>query len=407
MIKIKRWHIVVFFTFLISIFLACYKGDDKSDLFSKRFTETQLKKLQNDAQELAKTSNVAARGRVKTYFKLGDAYYYFKYYDFAINAYKKGLQLKSWDCEYQLKYAILQFEKGNLNDAYRGFLYVTENSKSKNHLMIAQKYLEHQKFKWMQKTEIELPDKKKYILYLTQFNEVTPSIIDAVSMRISQDFKISVRLLEDIIVPSEKNIRDHREELYDMIIEANRKILSDSEYEKTLSHLGIHNTDELSSDDKKRLARYFITRISGGEEAWKELTSESKGRQYDAGVLLDQVKVMYDKELKNEYVLGILAVTAEDIYARDASFLFGYARRKVGVISYARFMDNDTPSDITIKRTVIQSFSSLMFMFGLPRCTTPDCGRAYPHSLQEHDRKKGYLCQECIRNLKAKYDKLR
>ena len=296
--KMKILLPVVLSVFLVFIFLSCYKGDDKSSLFTKRFTETQLKKLQNEAQEVNKNSNVTARGRVDAYFELGDAYYYFKHNDLAINAYKKGLQLRSWDCEYQLKLAMLQFEKGNLNDAYRSFHFVIDNSKNKKHVMIAQKYLEHQKFKWMKKSDIVLPEKKEYILILTRFKEVSPLIFEAVAMRISQDFKISVQLSENIIVPSERNIRDYRTELYDMIIEVNRKRLSDSEYEKTLSHLGIHNTDELSTDDKKRLAHYFITRISGSEEAWKMLMLESKGRQYDAGELLDQLKILFEEDLK-------------------------------------------------------------------------------------------------------------
>jgi len=399
----KIFALLMFIILLVAILTSCQTSDDKRSLFRKRYTEAQLKKLQNEAQEINKKSNVSARCLVDTYFELGDAYYYFEYYELAISAYKKGLRLQSWDCEYQLKIAILQFEKVNLNDSYRVLNFVIDNSKNEKYVRIAKKYLEHQRFEYMERAEIVLPEKKEYILILTQFGEVSPEIIKVVATRIAEEFKVSVQLWDDVLEPSEKNRRDQLDELFDAIIKSSRQALSDPEFEGVVSRLDIDDTDGFSADEKKRLAHYFITQENSGEKMWEFLVKQSKGRQYNAGALLDQLEMKFVAKFNDKFVLGVLAITASDIYAENVAFLFGYARKKLGVISYARFLDDEMITGATKKRIVIQSFSSFMFMLGLPRCTTPDCARAYAHSLSEHDKKRDYLCDECLGNLKSKY----
>ena len=197
--KEKVIFIVFLVIFSLIMFFACDKTYDKSSIFTERFTKTELKILQNDAQEINRKSNVSARTRVDTFFELGDAYYYFKQKNLAIDAYKKGLRLRSWDWEYQLKLAILQFEGNNLSDAYEKFHYVVDNSKNKKYVKVAQNYLKKDKFKWMKETDIEIPEKKEYTIILTRFGQVSPQIMETVKNRISEQFKITVKVSEEIM----------------------------------------------------------------------------------------------------------------------------------------------------------------------------------------------------------------
>ena len=50
---------------------------------------------------------------------------------------------------------------------------------------------------------------------------------------------------------------------------------------------------------------------------------------------------------------------------------------------------------------MIQAFDTVGALLGLPDCTGLSCARAYPHSLEEHDRKLDRLCPECLRALSA------
>lgn len=103
--------------------------------------------------------------------------------------------------------------------------------------------------------------------------------------------------------------------------------------------------------------------------------------------------------------VAYLAITSEDIYAEDYNFLFGWAGRNYGLLSYHRFRsayNNETPSqERLVKRTLTQCLASSCRVFGIERCTNPTCASAYPETLEEHDAKKAALCASCMNQLKA------
>jgi predicted Zn-dependent protease len=105
--------------------------------------------------------------------------------------------------------------------------------------------------------------------------------------------------------------------------------------------------------------------------------------------------------------LGILGITREDIYENDYNFLFGWAYKKLGVMSYARFALGNPTREQFEKRVVMQGLSSIGLVIGIPRPTNPNCARAYPNSLEEHDRKEDKLCEECRANLRQLYSTLK
>jgi len=108
--------------------------------------------------------------------------------------------------------------------------------------------------------------------------------------------------------------------------------------------------------------------------------------------------------------VAYLGITSVDIYAKDYNFLFGWANRSGGIMSYRRFtaaFNNDIPNqDRLIKRTLMQCLSSVGHIYGIKRCTNPTCARAYPNSLSEHDAKNGTLCSECENGFRIKFEQL-
>jgi predicted Zn-dependent protease len=99
--------------------------------------------------------------------------------------------------------------------------------------------------------------------------------------------------------------------------------------------------------------------------------------------------------------LMVLGVAPFDLFGGTSNFLFGAGATGgfLGVVSLHRFRAafNDEPPkrERLNDRLLKQSLSTLGFMIGVPRCTTPECARAYPQSLAEHDQKPSKLCRQC------------
>jgi predicted Zn-dependent protease len=400
----KRMAIIALTWFLMVVFSGCY--NEERYLFGKRYSEEELAQLEEKAREIDKMDAISAREYVSTYFHLGDAYYNFDHVDWAIKVYRRGLRLECMNCEYQLKLAILEFRGGMRKAAQERFAFVAENSNDGGLRRIARKYLEKCESEGVEDHEITLPDKSDYKIYLTRFGCVSPKIISVLRSRIYQEFKISVDLSEIVFEPDDTAKRSREEFIYDWIIESYGRYESEEKRRERFYFLGISNPENLTKDEKENLARAYLEGYLGEFAEWEKLKESIGSDQYDAHVLMDLLKTRYEKELRDGHVLGVLAVTEADLFGEDYNFVFGWAKRGVGVISYARFKDDDVVTDATIKRIVMQAFSSLGFIIGIPRCSTPQCARAFPMSLAEHDQKMDHLCQECLQNLKARYETL-
>jgi predicted Zn-dependent protease len=123
------------------------------------------------------------------------------------------------------------------------------------------------------------------------------------------------------------------------------------------------------------------------------------GRQWDTSDLLANLMVAVRPFRQvNVYFLGVANL---DAFADQSNFIFGTAETggHHAVITYRRFtadFNGETPNrKRLVDRMLKQSFSSIGFMLGVPRCSTPTCARAYPHSLSEHDAKSTDLCAAC------------
>ncbi len=372
----------------------------------KEFTSDDLDYLRTKATQLDNTLNVNRRIYVDTYFQLGDACSYFNKTTEAMEAYKKGLRLDASRFDYQFKLAKLELEKNNLVKAKKRFLFITHNSPDAELQEKAEKYLNSPELKQVIMEETLLPEMYDYTLFIARFGEVSDLYTRAVSSRIYQEYKINVEILNDPLIPDEEKIKNNRKIYFDRIIDDLKDSLPAEVFEYLLLNLGISPEEDLTYAEKEKIVHWVYLQEDDGDELW-ERNMKLLGNQYNAKVLINQVKSEYAELLDRPNVVGVLGIIAQDIYIENTNFLFGYAGPEVGVISYNRFIYDDTPVSTAIKRIIMQAFSSAGFIIGIPRCTTPVCARAYPHNLEEHDKKDDVLCEECNSNLKKRYNELR
>jgi predicted Zn-dependent protease len=145
------------------------------------------------------------------------------------------------------------------------------------------------------------------------------------------------------------------------------------------------------------------------EEFRKEMLGNFQVGQRDADRLLSEIKARFVAS-EESGVVGYLGITEADIYSDDSNFLFGLAQPRFGVMSYCRFKaDFNKEREYRprlVERAVKQGLSSTFYILDIPRCTTAMCARAYSHSLEEQDLKKGELCSWCKEQLSKKLKEL-
>ena len=162
--------------------------------------------------------------------------------------------------------------------------------------------------------------------------------------------------------------------------------------------------EQLRTDEESVVA--FVRKTAKMEHGASEaqavdsmLAEMENSPQWDSSKLLLAMKAaLGDRAGSKQLVLG---VTECDLFAGTSNYLFGGALNSqfLGIVSSHRFraaFNGEPPMRARLNERVLkQSLSSIGFMLGVPRCTTPECARAYPQSLLEHDRKPLTLCPAC------------
>jgi predicted Zn-dependent protease len=170
---------------------------------------------------------------------------------------------------------------------------------------------------------------------------------------------------------------------------------------------------KLEAKDETVVAAMKVIFESAGRLAdyEKRLTeAQSRDPQWRAESMLESVHKHVVPFLRNGR--WVLAVTPLDIYGEKTNFVFGmayYGAGTTGLMSAARFTahfyGDAEHRPRLIARLSKQALSSFGQILGVPRCTDPDCARAYPNSLDEHDAKSGELCAVCAEGFRLKLAK--
>ncbi len=367
--------------------------------------DARIKELTKQIEEGKKIGNVYSNSIVDSYWELVDIYEKEKQKDTAYALILEGLQLDPWNFTYQLKAAEYEYEKKNYNKAYTRVVFLENNAFEDTKIGKKVKTLKVNLLKKIDtKDKAELsPQLPEYYLYVAAYPKVNTFITEIVANKVAEAYGIQVKIFNLSQAEDEKNMRDRSKQYIedyanDIIQNNTEEVIQDFLDEIELSK------KTLDSFDGKKTFLFELLMRSGNSDTWKQILSIPG--QYDASALLAQLEKEHRALLNEKYCLGILGITSEDIFQNDYNFLFGLAKKKVGIISDARFNASTNNFSLYIKRTVMQALSSAGFVIDIPRCTTANCSRAYPNSLEEQDRKEAYLCDECLENLQNRYEEI-
>lgn len=363
--------------------------------------ELSISELENNIKNAELEGNVGARSVISQYWQLVDIYFSNKNYEKAYEVVIRGLQLDPWNYKYQKIAADIEIMSNDYQKANNRFNVIINNLSE-----LAKIYEDSVKIQStisVENFDEEIISLPRYYVYIATFPDVNTYIVDAVAANISSMYGIGVKIINVGADEYRDNMRNRQEELYDMIVDDVRGKNSKDAIANFLAGIGLTEDDLQTLEGKEIFAYRLLSLTETGKQQLQLI--EMTTNQYSANALLDQLRRNFANYNNEPHCLGILGITKQDIYENDFNFLFGWAKKKWGIISYARFvLGNPEPTyEQFEKRTIIQSLSSIGFVIGIPRPTSPNCVRAYPNSLAEMDRKTMELCPECKTNLRECY----
>jgi predicted Zn-dependent protease len=369
-----------------------------ASLFSQ---ELSLIELENNVKQAEARGNVAARSVISQYWQLTDLYMNDKNYTKAYEIVIKGLQLDPWNYKYQKIAVDLEIKNEDYQRANNRLNFIVNNLNE-----LATIYADSVEIqstidvKNVNNGIINLPG---YYVYIATFPDLNPDIVNLIAAGISNTYGIEVKIINVGADEYRDNLRDKQMDIYTNIVDDVRSRYSNEAIVNFLTEIGLTQNDLQTREGKRIFSYHLLNSTETGRQQWQLI--EMTQNQYSGNALLDQLRRTFANYNNDPHCLGILGITRQDIYENDYNFLFGWAQKKWGVISYARFLLGDpAPTDEQFeKRTIIQSLSSVGFVIGIPRPTNPNCARAYPNSLAEMDRKSMELCDECKTNLRELY----
>jgi predicted Zn-dependent protease len=372
-----------------------------TNLFSQ---ELSVVELENNIRKVEVQGNVAARSIISQYWQLADLYMNDKNYAKAYEIIIKGLQLDPWNYKYQKIAVDIEIMNKDYQKANSRLNFIINNLDEL--AAIYTDSIEIQSIIGVNNTNDDIINLPGYYVYIATFPGLNSDIVSLIAANISNVYGIEVKIINVGSDEYQNNIRDKQLDIYNNIVDDVRGKYSNEAILGFLTEIGLTQNDLQTREGKRIFSYHLLSSTETGRQQWQLI--EMTQNQYSGNVLLDQLKRTFANYNNDPYCLGILGITKQDIYENDYNFLFGWAQKKWGVISYARFLLGDpAPTDEQFeKRTIIQSLSSVGFVIGIPRPTNPNCARAYPNSLAEMDRKSMELCDECKMNLRKLYSEL-
>ncbi len=363
--------------------------------------------LRARVREHMRQPNVDQREVVGDFFALADACAEEGKNDEAISLYQQGLRVDPWRLTYQLKLARLLQRASRREEAVSKAKTVYQYAEQEEQITAACELLKELEALPRDDNGIaKSPQKISSVeIAIVPIGPVNTRLLSELHAALQQKLGIRFSVARYSLMPGppDRNEADRR---LAQMVENIRADVPREECDQLLTEIGL--TEE-SLDERDGRIRFLAavlrksrcpqSRIDEFREAVARLEQMS---QHDADKLLATLSQMRAPSARAS-VTGCLGVTEADIFARDYNFLFGWAQRGRAVISYHRYTAafNQEPPNRPklLERALKQGVSSTFFILGIPRCTSPTCIRAYPHTLAEQDRKTCELCEECKRAL--------
>jgi len=383
--------------------------------------EREKEALKKTVERILRLPNVDRREYVNVIFRLADVLAMEGDYKGAKKYYSEGLKLDSWRFDYQLKLARVLKETDGTKEALEKARIVYDLAKKETLVFEAREFL------------LSLnadPDEKRVSkdngdnvetcgnveIVIVNIGKTDRHVIGEIKDQLQEMMGIKYSLSSIAINPKEYGRVISRGALPFLVrfIENN---ISNDDFENLLANNNMTGEDLSDKDNVLAFiqsAREFLegngsldekkNRVYGNARTIIEIVDAALELkdwhfQYFAEDLLRDIETFS----LTEKVRGYLGITSEDLTVGDYNYVFGWAGRGAGVMSYYRFTAE--PYEVAIDRqklvdrAVKQAVSSSFWILGIPRCSSPDCARAYPQSLREHDRKPKKLCSWCRESL--------
>jgi predicted Zn-dependent protease len=369
--------------------------------------ETQLttlttEALKEKADKVLSLANVSARTEISVIFELVDRFLEEDRLKDAEKYVARGLQHFPWNLKYQMTYAEILEKKGMHAEAKEKAELVFKHAETDELIDRSRKFLNT--YRKTQFPAISAIETDRFSLVLIPFVDCDKWLLIRIKEDLAAILGIDVYIQTVNVDPPPAN-RDMQQLMIDTLRKRLIKQAGDAQVTAGLKELGLSRSDLSEEENVLKIFRNLMQKYNPDElKAFEAHLKESAGKnkQWDAdilqGLLFKAVRPFRRKKV------GYLGVTSLDIYAKDYNFLFGWASPLGGIMSYHRFkadFNEEIPNkERLVKRTLMQCLSSAGFIFGVERCTTPTCARAYPHSLAEHDAKDAKLCPVCRNRFK-------
>ncbi len=350
---------------------------------------------------LASGDSVMIRRSIENVFALVDSLIKSGQEDDAFQYLSKALTHDSWALDYQLLLAEMLLARGQSEPAREKAQLVVQYAEKDTQVNRARKLLQQDPlpaFSMMTSTSTD-----RMTLVLVPVGEVDACVLSDLQRVLRARLALSV-LVRDVRVWLPLARRDRVAPYLSQVRARLREgIKKDERLAAFLLEKDIP-LEDLEQDAGLVKACRAIALASGGAEELAKFDANLEqlrqaDKQWDIDELLNSLRVAAAPFRRpNLYFLGILNL---DAFADQSNFIFGTAETNGphAVVTYRRFtgeFNGETPSrKRLVDRLLKQSLSSIGFMLGVPRCATPTCARAYPHTLQEHDAKSTELCSAC------------
>lgn len=371
----------------------------------KKLSETEL---EQKVAEILSQNTIQKRRNVEFVFQLAKIYREEGKINKAIPLYEKGLQVDSSDLNKQFLLAKLLLKNNRRNDAIPILQNIFEFSEDWP--------LCQQSRNLLTKLHAEIPDTapQKKIAYnkvkvlLVPIGNPHKQLLLELRSALQNELGIQVSIAKESINPGKFDIRLSDKYTAD-IFKKITKSLTELQYNEITNKLNISKDDLHSSLPQSRFILSYLDKlgaegIASRQQFENNLKKLSKSGQYYTETLTKKIRQRFPFGL-DEPIQSYIGVTAEDIGCHGCNFLYGKTIGIYGAISYYRFTakfngESDNRPRL-VKRLLKQALSSINFTFGIPRCNTPYCARAFPNNLQEHDAKSEHLCRICKARLET------
>lgn len=364
--------------------------------------------LEADVANILAQDNVSQRGGIDRVFQLAGLYAQEGNASEAIRLYEAGLQVDSWRWESQLKLARLLHGQERKDEAVEKARQVIEYAEDPRLVEEGRTWLSSVGVVWTESSPPAPPESSNAPeLVLVPVGGVRQWLLEEVRPELQRALGVQVT-----IAPYDLELgavdRNHGDRLVQVLATQLQDAMPAEERQKLLTSLQLSEADLSAADGRKRFVEGAM-RVELSPEDYQQfqekLAALSRHGQYETDRLLRALKTTYPSAGSSN-VLGYLGVTEEDLFSGDNNFVFGWGQPGYGMMSYFRFLastNDESPNRPRLRQRLLkQAISSTFFVLGIPRCTSPVCVRAYPHSVAEHDQKSTALCAACQAQLRAK-----